>query len=416
MKLLFLAPQPFFQERGTPIAVRLALQVLAKRLKAQSANSGDIEIDLVTYHEGQDIEIPGVKIHRIYSNKFLCGVGPGISIKKLICDILFAAKVFSLLLFRTGKKYDLVHAVEESVFIAVIVKLIFRVPYLYDMDSSLAVQLTDKWFLLRPLRPIMELIEGLAMKNSLAVVPMCDALAAVAETQGAKETHILRDISLIEPESEKNAEPAIRQYLNLSHYAPLILYIGNLETYQGIDLLLDAFLIHAKNVSSSHLVIIGGAAEHIDLYKKRIARDPQANRVHFLGHRPVRRLGEYIQQATVLAAPRTKGTNTPMKVYSYLHSGKAIVATNLPTHTQVLTKDVAELCAPKANDFADALTRLINNPDRALALGAAAKSLAEKHYTYEIFEKRLNEIYDRVDARILSSSVGNKDQIASQAL
>ena len=40
--------------------------------------------------------------------------------------------------------------------------------------------------------------------------------------------------------------------------------------------------------------------------------------------------------ADVLVSPRLKGLNTPMKIYSYLDSGSAVLATRLRTHTQVL--------------------------------------------------------------------------------
>ena len=43
------------------------------------------------------------------------------------------------------KKYNLVHAVEESVFMALLLKLLFQIPYLYDMDSSLAQQMVEKY-------------------------------------------------------------------------------------------------------------------------------------------------------------------------------------------------------------------------------------------------------------------------------
>src|SRR5262249_56769041 len=81
MKILFLAPQPFFQERGTPIAVRLALEVLAERRADQ--------IDLLTYHEGEPVTIPGVTVHRIPAPTWLRNITPGISLRKLLCDLIF---------------------------------------------------------------------------------------------------------------------------------------------------------------------------------------------------------------------------------------------------------------------------------------------------------------------------------------
>ena len=55
MKILMLAPEPFFQPRGTPISVYFRLQALA--------DLGH-EVDLLTYHLGEDNAFSGVKIFR----------------------------------------------------------------------------------------------------------------------------------------------------------------------------------------------------------------------------------------------------------------------------------------------------------------------------------------------------------------
>ena len=55
MKILFLAPQPFYTERGTPIAVKLAVTALCR---------DGHQVDLLTYHQGQDIDIPGMRLFR----------------------------------------------------------------------------------------------------------------------------------------------------------------------------------------------------------------------------------------------------------------------------------------------------------------------------------------------------------------
>ena len=86
-----------------------------------------------------------------------------------------------------------------------------------------------------------------------------------------------------------------------------------------------------------------------------------------------------------------------MKVYSYLHSGIPLLATRLPTHTQVLTSEVSQLAEPEPKAFGEALEELLQSEELAEKLSQAAMKLAEEKYTFEVFEKRLNQLYDGVD-------------------
>ena len=396
MKILFLAPQPFFQERGTPIAVRLALEVLAARQGK--------EVHLLTYHEGQNVQIPGVTIFRIPAPWGITGVGPGISLKKLVCDFVFLFSALKLVWQARSNQYQLVHAVEESVFVAWLIKLIWGLPYIYDMDSSLALQLTEKWEWFRPLRALLEFFERHATRGSIAVVPVCDSLAAIAERHGSKETLILRDISLLDQKASAEAAPNLRREAGLSQNDLVVLYIGNLESYQGIDLLLESFAIIAPKAAQAQLVIIGGTPAHLEKYQLKAKALGCQNQVHFLGPKPVQQLKPLLSQADVLVSPRTLGNNTPMKIYSYLHSGKVTVATNLPTHSQVLNNQVAVLTAPEPKAFADGLLSVLSDANLRERLGRAAFQLAEEKYTYKIFSRELNGLYDRLSVKLADSN------------
>ena len=85
----------------------------------------------------------------------------------------------------------------------------------------------------------------------------------------------------------------------------------------------------------------------------------------------------------MLVSPRSTGTNTPLKIYQYLRSGRVIVATRLLTHTQVLSDDVAILTDPTPEAFAQGVLRAVNDPALSSRLGAAARHLADTRYTYD---------------------------------
>ncbi len=395
MKILFLAPQPFFVERGTPIAVKLALRVLASRSNAETDPAKKLEIDLLTYHEGRPIDIAGVNHYRISAPRILRNIGPGISLQKVLCDLIFLVKVMQLVWRNRKAPYVMLHAVEEAVFIALLVKSIFGIPYIYDMDSNLAGQAVEKWAWLRMVEPALRWFERVAVRCSLAVVPVCDSLAKIAVHYGSREVSVLRDVSLLTEETS-NSAALLRQEIGAKSTDVVIMYIGNLEAYQGIDLLVESFDKVAGDCPQAHLVVVGGAPEHVASYRDVCSKLGIAAQCHFIGARPISEISSYIMQADILASPRTQGNNTPMKVYSYLHSGRAIIATKLETNTQVLSASVAELRDPVADDFAKGILSLIADPEKRRVLGANAKRLAEERYTFEVFTKRLNLTYDRL--------------------
>src|SRR4029453_9650748 len=103
MTALVVAPQPFFSPRGTPFSVYYRTLVTAQL---------GVKIDLLTYGQGQDVDIPGVRIIRIPAFAWLGPVRVGPSLLKLFLDVFLTLWTIGLLLRR---RYDFVHAHEEAV-------------------------------------------------------------------------------------------------------------------------------------------------------------------------------------------------------------------------------------------------------------------------------------------------------------
>jgi glycosyltransferase involved in cell wall biosynthesis len=180
----------------------------------------------------------------------------------------------------------------------------------------------------------------------------------------------------------------------------LLMYVGNLEEYQGIDLLLDSFAAANGAVAIADLVIIGGQSMDVEKYGKKSRQLGIADKVHFLGPKPVEHLGLYLSQADILVSPRLKGNNTPMKLYSYLHSGKPVLATRLPTHTQLIDDRVALLADPHVGPFSAAIVRLIEDTKLRTELGIAGRQLVEEKFTYRAFKEKLNGVFDWLETEL----------------
>jgi glycosyltransferase involved in cell wall biosynthesis len=384
MRILLLAPHPFYQERGTPIAVDLLARALAER--------GDT-VDILTYHEGDSPrDYPDtITIHRIAPPPFAHGIRPGFSIKKLICDAAMYKKAGEL---ARRTRYDCIHAVEESVFMARRIGRQRKIPYIFDMDSSLPQQIAEKMPLAKPLLPMMHAFEARAIRDAAAIVPMCDALADMATAEGARYVEVLRDISLLPEIHTPNLDQGFRKALNLS--GPTLLYIGNLERYQGIDLLLESFALAKKAIPEAHVVIAGGRDDDIQSYKAKTAELNLSEHVHFLGTRPLSHMADLFHDADILVSTRIQGNNTPMKIYSYLDADRAILATDLPTHTQILTPEVSLLVAPTNAAMATGMQKLLGDEALRRTLGGKARALARSAYSLSAFRAGVDRLYDHI--------------------
>ena len=383
MKILVLAPHPFFQQRGTPIAVKELLEFLS--LEGH-------QIDVLTYHEGEDVSIPNCRIIRIPRIPWTRGIRPGFSLKKMLCDIVMLKQLPALM--RQGN-YDLIHAVEESVFMASAMHRMYGVPFVYDMDSVLSDQMVEKHATLAPVRRWMQKFEQSAIQASLGVLAVCPALVDRARRfDGAKLVACVEDSSLLGPVPHEME----RLRSDFGPAYPLFLYVGNLERYQGVDLLLESFAEALGSIPTARLVVIGGLPADVARYQRRADQLGLKEKVHFLGPRPLAQLGGYLTQADILVSPRLTGNNTPMKIYSYLDSGVPILATRLPTHTQVLDDSIACLAPAEPVAFGEAMAQLVMDRGRRMVLAKRARERVERDFTPEATRRKLRNFYGSISS------------------
>lgn len=390
MNILVLAPHDFYIDRGTPMDV----DILVRALSGQGHR-----VDLLVYARGADRSYPGVTIHRARAPRWLHPHGPGFSIRKLLTNLWFFASARRL---ARSNSYDIVHAGEEAAFMAMWLKWRRDLPYVYDMDSSVAQQTVEKLPWLRPLSPVLDWFERRAIREALAAAPVCNALADLARASGAAHVETLHDISQL-PSSPPASAGELRRELGIE--GPVLMYVGNFQEYQGVDLLLEAFKVAVERNCEAHLVLAGGSDRHIAAYRRKAERLGVSNRTHFIGHWPADRLGELLAEADVVTSPRVRGVNTPMKVFPYMHSGRTLLATDLPTHSQILTPEVARLAPPEPEAFGQAIVELMNDAAQRERLGRAGREFVERDHVYDAHERRVDDLYRYVESR-LSNGTG----------
>jgi glycosyltransferase involved in cell wall biosynthesis len=403
MRVLVVAPQPFYQERGTPIATRLLLEAL------QAAGHS---VDVLTYHVGEDPKLAGVRVFRAPAVPFVRDVPIGFSLRKLVCDL---ALLWRLVTLTRRHRYDVLHAVEEAVFMSLLVRAFtgrrsrlgtddldrLGCRVVYDMDSSMPEQLVGKYAALRFVDGVLRRFERLAIANSDLVLAVCDDLAARARGYATRTPiDVVEDVSLLDDDRPQGEVENLRR--DLPSGAVLALYVGNLEHYQGVDLMLDA--IAMLESPPLKFVAVGGDADAAAAYRARVVALGLEAHVEFIGARPLSQLGALLAQADVLVSPRLKGQNTPMKLYSYLAAGKALLATRIRSHTQVLSDDNALLVDPTPAAVARGLDVLLHSPALRERLALSARRLATTRYSLTQFRASIANAYRRIAAAPLESA------------
>src|SRR4029450_6180480 len=127
-----LAPEPFFEPRGTPFSEYHRIKAL-----------GDLghHVDLVTYPIGRDVSLPNLTIFRSWGLPFVRKIRIGPSAAKAAFDALM---LFTVARCALTRRYDAIHSHEEMGLVGVWLSRLLRIPHLYDMHSSLPQQLSNR--------------------------------------------------------------------------------------------------------------------------------------------------------------------------------------------------------------------------------------------------------------------------------
>jgi glycosyltransferase involved in cell wall biosynthesis len=383
MKILMIAPEPFFEPRGTPFSEYF-------RIKALSALGHTV--DLVTYPFGVDKHIPGLKIFRCRRPPGVKAVRTGPSMAKVALDFFLLLKVLQRL---WREDYDLIHTHEEGSIIGVFCQKMTKIPHLYDIHSSLVQQMDNFNFTRsKAIIRFFKFCETVSLRNATAVIVICRSLFdhAAGITAAAKLTLI--ENFMDDRPAAVNEEKMLQLKREINPDGKkIIMYTGTLEAYQGIPLLLESMRLLEDGFL---LIVIGGKENQVARLRRQIREMKLENRVKALGQKRSKDIPYYLHAASVLVSPRMLGTNIPLKIYSYLASGVPVVATDLVTHTQSISSDIAFLAAAAAEPFAAAIRSAAGPQGRAVADRALA--YCRTHYTAERYTELVAQALDKAVA------------------
>jgi glycosyltransferase involved in cell wall biosynthesis len=381
VKILMIAPEPFFEPRGTPFSEYHRIRALLELGHT---------VDLVTYPFGRDVSMPGLRVFRCLRPPFIHEVRIGPSLAKVPLDLTLTATALRRAL---SERYDVIHSHEEGSFIGIVLSALFGIPHLYDMHSSLPQQLTNFAFSRsKALRGAFAWMERLVIRRSKVVIVICQHLEdTVRAIERSVPTVLIENAPGSGDTPVAGSGSRIRAELGVAAQTPLVLYTGTFEAYQGLDLLFAAARHVVMRRADAKFVLAGGRTDQIETARADARRMGVEGSVIFAGQRPAEEIPAFLDAADALVSPRSSGTNTPLKIYQYLRSGRPIVATRLLTHTQVLDDSVSVLTPATPEGFAQGILSVIAAPARGRAIGERARHLAETKYSYETYLARTRQ-------------------------
>ena len=136
VKILMIASQPFMEDCEIPLAIYNHIKALTLM---------GFEIDLITYHTGENVALPGLRVFRAQRLPFIHQVKARPSFARSLLDLL----VFWLAFWRLcHNRYDYLHTHEKAGLMGIILSAIFGKRHLYYTYSSLSQQMGSSRFIL----------------------------------------------------------------------------------------------------------------------------------------------------------------------------------------------------------------------------------------------------------------------------
>jgi glycosyltransferase involved in cell wall biosynthesis len=202
------------------------------------------------------------------------------------------------------------------------------------------------------------------------------------------------DVQRFRPNPGLAAE--IRASLQLTNH-PLVVFAGSFYRWHDVATLLKAFAIILKAQSDAHLILVGDGAEREKMINLSVGLGLE-RAVQFTGFVSHVQVSWYVNAADIAVVPvpemEQKMWLSPMKLYEYMSSGKAIVASAAGQIADVIKDGHNGLLVPAGNEIAlaNAINKLIVDVPLRRRLGKQAREDALHNHSWEQYISCLESV------------------------
>ncbi|PJF43547.1 MAG: glycosyltransferase family 1 protein [Phototrophicales bacterium] len=402
--ILSVAATPFFVDRGGHTHIyeqARALQALGHRFT------------LVTYHIGRDM--PDIDTRRIINIPWYKKLDAGPSYHKPYIALLLFEKAMRV---ANEIKPNIVHAHGwDSAWVAWWLWKLRGVPYVFDMQGSFSGEIAEHGYAGKGglYFNLLSAIERLTLKASPVVLTSSTEICRQArERFHLSADHIWPildgvDTDVFSPEAFP-PDPELRRALGLPEDKQIIVFMGILKPYQGVDDMIEAarILVYERNYTDAHFLIIGFPDE--DVYAQKAAEQGVADYMTFVGKIPYQETGRYVSLGDLAIAPKISMTEGDGKIYFYMAMGLPVVAYERPASLEILGDLGIYAKFHDPQDLARALHETLLQPEFMKQRGQENRQKAIEEYSWLRVASRIVDAYSIAEQRMVSRKRINRGQ------
>lgn len=381
LRVLVVAPTPFFGDRGCHVRIYEEVRGLMAR---------GVEVRVVTYPTGRDLDGIETVRARDWFGVEAAALGPTWGRPLLDLAVLDACR-------RVVRKFGphLIHGhLHEGIAIGAALRAWYGMPLIADLQGSLTEELTDHGFIAGHgmLSRLTSCGERWLVRRPDRLVTSSSHGAALLARQGGGEDRIVPlpdgvDVGVFRP-GRPDVELARRLGLDRKR---IIVFLGVLTGYQGVDLLLDAVPAVIHRWPDAHFLVMGFPNE--THYRRLAAARGIEQAVTFTGRVPYEQAPRWINLGEIAVSPKRSLTEANGKLLNYMACARPVVASDTPVNREMLGEAGVYAAVGDADALAARLVEMLADPGEARERGAALRVRAEEEFAWPVLIERLEALY-----------------------
>ncbi len=200
---------------------------------------------------------------------------------------------------------------------------------------------------------------------------------------------------LFKPIEDSNVLKELKNGLHINNDEKVVLFVGYLAPWQGVEYLLRAAPLIIKENSKTKFVIVGNGALRVKLESLSKELGIGQN-VLFTGAIHYDKVPLYlnISDVCIVLKRKMRSGYSPLKLYEYMACGKPVIATNTEGFEILEQYNAGILVNPEdSEELSNAIVELLQNKQLREQMGANGRKLVVREHSWENIAKKTAEVF-----------------------